>query len=818
MFFDCLTNWISKSLWISNRVTPRRRKLPVRRCASYSEMLEDRVVLTAAIGVGIEINSSALIAGQTAQVTFEFDQLVSGFDVSDVTAENGALSNFQTADSINWVATFTPNAGVQDLSNAITLDLSLVQDGSQQPGTGVASSSSFAIDTLEPGAEILVAGPDVLADGTAILTITFNEPVIGFSNADLTVESGTLSTVVTSDGGITWTAILTPALNTTAVSNLVTLNYTGVTDLAGNSGTGVGTSNNYLVDTVRPTATIEVNDAGEFIDGPTLVTITFNEYVIGLTEDDFTVSNGTLTSLLTADNGVTWTATFAPTPSVVQASNVISLDGTLYADENGNAGVGTATSNSFSIDANLAPTDISLSAAGVNEGAANGTVIGTFSGTDPDSGDTLTFSLLTDAGGRFAISGTSLVVANGAALDFEIVNSYEIEVRVTDSYNHTYEESFTINVLPVNDNSPVFISEISFNVAENSTAVGTVIATDVDSPLQTITYTVSGGADAARFTITEGGALSFVTGPDFEIPTDNGTNNIYEVIVNANDGQGGETTQAISVTVTGVNDNTPHFANASPTFSLEENSPIVTAVGSVSATDGDLPTQGLTYAIISGNELEAFAINPTTGAITVADPAQLNFEVTSSFSLVIRVTDNATPQALTADATVQINILNVDEGTTITIPEENEADYTPRSRNVFVSPEMEFSLGSQSNVNFAGAKLTATIISGRGRRDTLTLVSDRTGASGITVRARKLFYQGVQVGTIKPGGKNGTADIEVTFNSSANAAAVEGSLRRIAFFTTSDIGMTRTVQFRISGGEGVASNTVTREISVVDPS
>jgi hypothetical protein len=99
----------------------------------------------------------------------------------------------------------------------------------------------------------------------------------------------------------------------------------------------------------------------------------------------------------------------------------------------------------------------------------------------------------------------------------------------------------------------------------------------------------------------------------------------------------------------------------------------------------------------------------------------------------------------------------------------------------------------------------------------LTIVSDRTGASGITLRGRKLFYQGVNVGAVKPGGRNGTADIEVTFNSSATANAVEGTLRRIAFFTTSDIGMTRTVQFRISGGEGVESNTVTREISVVDP-
>ncbi len=816
MFFDCIKSWILNARATSRNVPSYRRKARVQRLGSL-EMLEDRLVLTPGLLVDIELNSSALKAGETAQVSFEFNQQVSGFELQDVSAQNGILSDLQTADSITWSATFTPDAGVEDATNVISLDLSLVQDIAQNPGTGTSTSLNYAIDTLEPAAEILVAGPNVLADGTALLTITFNEPVTGFSNADLTVESGTLSTITTSDGGITWTATLTPTLDTTDVTNLVTLNYAGITDMAGNSGTGVGTSNNYVVDTVRPSATIVVGDDGLTLAGPALVTITFNEYVVGLTEADFTVSHGTLTSLSTADNGVTWTATYTPTTSVFEESLVITLDNTGFTDENGNTGVGTTNSNSFSVDTNLAPTDIALTASVVDEGAGNNTVIGTLSAVDPDPGDTATFSLINNAGGRFALNGAVLVVANGAAIDYEAATSYEIEVRVTDAHNHTYDESFTITVLPVNDNSPVFISNIAYSIPENSTAIEIIVATDGDAPTQTITYSISGGVDAAKFTITAQGVLSFVSAPDFENPTDTGTDNTYDVVISADDGQGGVTTQAITVAVTGVNDNTPQFANASPTFSLEENSPIESLVGTVSATDGDQPAQGLTYAIVGGNELEGFAINPTTGAITVADPSQLNFEEHPSFSLTIRVTDNATPQALTADATVQINLTNIDEGTTITIPEEEDASYIPRSRNVFVSPEIEFSVGDQTNVNFAGAKLTAMIVSGRGRRDSLTVVTDRTGSSGITLRGRKLFYQGVLVGAVKPGGKNGTPDIEITFNSSATSAAVQGSLRRISFFTTSDIGVTRTVQFRMSGGEGVASNTVTREISVVDP-
>jgi hypothetical protein len=67
-----------------------------------------------------------------------------------------------------------------------------------------------------------------------------------------------------------------------------------------------------------------------------------------------------------------------------------------------------------------------------------------------------------------------------------------------------------------------------------------------------------------------------------------------------------------------VNDNGPVFVDASPTFSIPENSPVGTVVGSVTATDSDSPPNSLTYSIIGGNSSGAFAINPNTGEITVA--------------------------------------------------------------------------------------------------------------------------------------------------------------------------------------------------------
>ncbi|MBE3123843.1 MAG: cadherin domain-containing protein, partial [Planctomycetes bacterium] len=92
---------------------------------------------------------------------------------------------------------------------------------------------------------------------------------------------------------------------------------------------------------------------------------------------------------------------------------------------------------------------------------------------------------------------------------------------------------------------------------------------------------------------------------------------------------------------------------------VAENSANGTVVGSVAASDPDTG-QSLTYAITGGNTGNAFAINATTGQITVATSAALNYETTPSFALTVQVTDNGTP-ALSDTGTVTINLTNVNE-------------------------------------------------------------------------------------------------------------------------------------------------------------
>jgi len=104
---------------------------------------------------------------------------------------------------------------------------------------------------------------------------------------------------------------------------------------------------------------------------------------------------------------------------------------------------------------------------------------------------------------------------------------------------------------PVNT-APTITSGGAFSVPEKSTAVTTVGATDAEA--NTLTYTILSGSDADKFWIGSGtGVLTFLSAPDYEIPTDLGSNNVYNLTVVVSDGL--LTAQKdIVVTVTNVSD------------------------------------------------------------------------------------------------------------------------------------------------------------------------------------------------------------------------------------------------------------------------
>jgi VCBS repeat-containing protein len=244
----------------------------------------------------------------------------------------------------------------------------------------------------------------------------------------------------------------------------------------------------------------------------------------------------------------------------------------------------------------------------------NSTAVTTVTASDADlPAQTVTFSITGGAdSASFSISPSGVLSFN-AAPDYENPtdvggdNVYDVTVTASDGAGGTTSQMISVTVTPVNDNSPLFTSSATLCDAENTTAVTIVTATDADLPVQTVTFAITGGADSASFSITPAGVLSFNAAPDYENPTDFGTDNVYDVTVTASDGAGGTTSQLIIVTVTPVNDNSPVFTS-SAAQSVPENT---TAVTTVTASDADLPAQTVTFSITGGADSASFSISPS---------------------------------------------------------------------------------------------------------------------------------------------------------------------------------------------------------------
>ncbi len=258
--------------------------------------------------------------------------------------------------------------------------------------------------------------------------------------------------------------------------------------------------------------------------------------------------------------------------------------------------------------------------------AENSTAVTTVTATDPDVSASWTYSI---AGGadqaKFAINASTGALSFITAPNFEAPtdagtdNVYDVAVQVSDGLGGFDTQSIAVTVINRNE-APVISSNgagatAAVSVAENSTAVTTVTATDPDAGASR-TYSIAGGADQAKFAINAStGALSFITAPNFEAPTDAGSDNIYDVAVQVSDGLGGFDTQGIAVTVTNRNEAPVISSNgggATAVVNVAENS---TGVTTVTATDPDAGASR-TYSIAGGADQAKFAINASTGALS----------------------------------------------------------------------------------------------------------------------------------------------------------------------------------------------------------
>ncbi|MFM7469489.1 MAG: beta strand repeat-containing protein, partial [Vampirovibrionales bacterium] len=295
------------------------------------------------------------------------------------------------------------------------------------------------------------------------------------------------------------------------------------------------------------------------------------------------------------------------------------------------------------------------------ENSANGTTVATFAGTDPDAGQTasLTYSLTDNAGGRFAINSSTgvVTVADSGLLDFESATTHNITVRVTDAGGLTRDLTQAITVINVNEAPNTLTLASGGSIAENSangTTVATFAGTDPDAgETATLTYTLTDNA-GGRFTINSSTGIVTVANSsllDFE------TNTTHNITVRVTDAGGLTRDLTQAITVTNVNE-APNTLTLASGGSIAENSANGTTVATFAGTDPDAgQTATLTYSL-TNNAGGRFAINSSTGVVTVADSNLLDFESATTHNITVRVTDAG---GLTRDLTQNITVTNVND-------------------------------------------------------------------------------------------------------------------------------------------------------------
>jgi Ca2+-binding RTX toxin-like protein len=500
-----------------------------------------------------------------------------------------------------WATRWKTNAApvlaaiaAQTLNEDTPLSLTVTATDDITPANGIdVTAQILSGGTVIPLSGLVFGAPN--ASGARTLTITPAANVSG---------TATVRIRATDAGGVTSFRDVTTTVNPVADKPTIASFVGG----SGSSGQAGG---------VALTANVTFPDA----DGSELRELWITGVPSGVTLSAGTYDSATATWKLTPAQA-TGLKVNAPTGW----SQDLSLTLTARATEGGQTQTAVATTT---VVLNAAPTALALTGS-IAENAANGSAVGTVTGTDPD-GDTLTYALLDNAGGRFALTTTgALTVANGALLNYEAARSHNITVRATDRFGLVRDQVLAVGVTNVNEAPAApsgggwqFFDETG--LGGNPANAGTVVAafgmSDPDGNTPALELTVNPGN---WFTVV-GNTVRFNPGLNFDYEwfRNNGGYGIYDwngdgrleahiadVKVRANDGSLTSPETLIQVFITDVNERPNALVMEahnvfSETTSGESHSLRLQTRFGLSDPDGPVPS----LVILGGNDNGWFVVN-----------------------------------------------------------------------------------------------------------------------------------------------------------------------------------------------------------------
>ncbi|WP_287630137.1 MULTISPECIES: Calx-beta domain-containing protein [unclassified Microcystis] len=518
-----------------------------------------------------------------------------------------------------------------------------------------------------------------------------------------------------------------------AVANLGNLtftpntNYNGIAGFTWNGSDGT----NYALNPSTVALTINsINDV------PTVVNPITDTSIFSNRSSNFAISANTFQDSDVGDS-LTYSATLAdgsPLPSWL-TFNERTFSGNPSAAQAGQYDLkviatdqsGASTSDSFVLSVvNSAPWNITLDNSTVPENSANNTVIGLLSASDNNTNDTHTFSLINNAGGRFAIVNNQLVVADGSLLDYETNTQHTIRVKATDNTGLSYENNLTIFISNVADDLAGVLSftAAAFSVNENGTLVNAVTLQRTNGSEGTVSVNVLLSNGTAVFPDDYNSlAVPVVFGPGETSKT------VTLPIVNDSDFEGNET---LNLTLSSPTGGATLGTQTTATLTIVDNDlPTVSlAVSPASVTEDG--TINLVYTFTrTGN-----TANPLTVSFNVGGNATFNNDYTQNGAASFNATSGTITFAAGSDtATLTIDptadtIFEQDETVSLTLV--SSANYNRGTTNTvtstIINDDVNAGVLSFSNSQF-GVNEDGTVVNAV----TINRTGNTTGAVSVTV-------------------------------------------------------------------------------------
>ena len=516
--------------------------------------------------------------------TVTFSESVTALLAGNIVMTGGTPGTITGSGAIWTIPITAPSQG------AVTISVNGVGDLADNTQT-VAGTASFTYDTINPTATITPNGG--VTGGPFSFVVTFSEAVVSPTSQNVAVTGGNAGTLVVN--GLTWTIPVVPTL-----LGPVTLNLSGVTDLAGNPlfGTGVASAS-ITYSTTGPTVTSITPNGGYSNSSNLTFTVTFSEPVNAPIAANLQLTGGTLGTI--SGSGATWTI-----PVSEPVEGTITLD-VLSATDLASNPLNLTASDIASVTYDITPPSIvSITPNSGVVGSSPITFLVTFS--EPVSPPT--------AENLMASVGTvGTVVVNGSTWTVPVSNLVEGPVSLTVS---------GVTDLATNPLVAPMTATVTYDIPPTIVSITPNGGTTSSSPIPFVVTTskalsgLAAGATNGAVQQGTGGGTSWTIPV---LPTSDGLVTLTIPIGGAVDLVGSSNVAAASASVT--------FGSAAPTVivtttAAETNvSPIIftatfSAPVSSLAPSGVTVTNGLLGAITGGPVAYTIPINPTSnGTVTV---------------------------------------------------------------------------------------------------------------------------------------------------------------------------------------------------------